>query len=75
MQSCLATTQVVEDTCKDAREEAGWEVKHDGDTVTIKDDTGTVIYSAIQKGEGADTWLVWYSTQHFEMFDPPELDN
>jgi len=74
MQSCLATTRVVEDTCKDARKEDGWEVNHDGDVVTIKADD-IVIYSAIQKGEGSDTWLVWYSNQHFEMFDPTPLDN
>lgn len=75
MQSCLAHTQVVEDTCKDARKEDGWEVKQDKEagTVVIKDGEGNMVYRALQKG--TDTWIVWYSTQHFEMFDPPELDN
>ena len=72
MQSCIATTDAVEETCMDARNEDGWEVKQDKDAVTIRDENGQVIYSAIQKGS---TWLVWYSTEHFEMFDPPELEN
>lgn len=73
MQTCIALTRVVMGVVEEARDAEGWTVEKTDETVIITDEYGALVYKALKKSES--TWIVRYSTEHFEMFDPPELMN